>query len=221
MCLFTNRSACIKVLPLYSFNLPYFSSQLCKVRICGRHVMASVRDVKIAEALVVLCLAYYVMKQVLHCWNWGVMAFTYRDMGHAFHRCILRIFYNGWMDCRGTFHAVLSLYLLYNRQNTAEYEVYWLMGFTIIKLWGTRFTSTFSVLSVMAGWITGILSCCSLLILLCNKTKQSWVQSILAYQCSNNWSLRRVSAILSCKAVASYMQIQQLKLLFSKVNKQV
>ena len=27
------------------------------------------------------------------------MAFTYRDMGHAFHKHILRIFRNGWTDC--------------------------------------------------------------------------------------------------------------------------
>ena len=32
------------------------------------------------------------------------MAFTYRDMGRAFHEYIFR---NGWMDCRDTFHAVL------------------------------------------------------------------------------------------------------------------
>jgi len=30
------------------------------VTICGRHGMASVRDIKINEALLVLCLAYYV-----------------------------------------------------------------------------------------------------------------------------------------------------------------
>ena len=51
---------------LYPFDLPYFSSQPRKVMMCGRHVMASVRD-KIAEALLVLCLAYYVMKRVRHC----------------------------------------------------------------------------------------------------------------------------------------------------------
>ena len=37
------------------------------------------------------------------------------------------------------------LILLCNGQNIAEYEVYWLMGFPIINLWGARFTSTFSV----------------------------------------------------------------------------
>jgi len=35
----------------------------------------------------------------------------------------------------------------------AVYEAYWLMGFPIINLWGTRFTSVFSVFSVMAGRI--------------------------------------------------------------------
>ena len=40
------------------------------------------------------------------------MAFTYQDMGHAFHEYpyILRIFRNGWMDCTDTFNAVLCLY---------------------------------------------------------------------------------------------------------------
>jgi len=98
---------------LYPFDLPYFSSQPCKVTICGKHVMASVWDIKFAEAPLVLCLAYYcmyVMKRVRHCWNWGGMAFTYWDMGRTFHDYILRIFRNGWMDCRDAFHAVLCLY---------------------------------------------------------------------------------------------------------------
>ena len=38
------------------------------------------------------------------------MAFTYQDTGCAFHEYILCIFCNGWMDCRDTFYAVLSLY---------------------------------------------------------------------------------------------------------------
>ena len=71
-------------------------------------------------------------------------------MGRTFHEYILRIFHNGWMDCRDAFHAVLCLYI---GQNIAEHEAYWLMGFPIINLWGMRFTSTFSVFSVMAGWI--------------------------------------------------------------------
>jgi len=103
-------SACIRVLPLYPFDLPFVSSQPRKVTICGRHGMASVRDIKIDWALLMLCLAYYVMKGVQHCWNWDAMAFTYRDMGRAFHEYILCIFHNGWMDCRDAFHAVLCLY---------------------------------------------------------------------------------------------------------------
>ena len=93
--------------PLWS---PILSSQPRKVMICGRHVMASVRDIQIAEALLTLCLAYYVMKRVRHCWNWGIMAFTYRDMGRMFHEYILHIFRNDWMDCRDAFHAVLCFY---------------------------------------------------------------------------------------------------------------
>ena len=44
------------------FDLPFFSSQPHKVTICGRHEMASVQHIKIDEALLVLCLAYYAMK---------------------------------------------------------------------------------------------------------------------------------------------------------------
>ena len=33
-----------------------------------------------------------------------------RDVGRAFHKYILRIFRNGWMDCRDAFHAALCLY---------------------------------------------------------------------------------------------------------------
>ena len=70
-----------------------------KVTICGRHEMASVRNIKIDEALLMLCLAYYVMKRVHHCRNWDTMAFMYRDMGHTFHEYILRIFtvMAGWI----------------------------------------------------------------------------------------------------------------------------
>jgi len=58
------------------------------------------------------------------------------------------------------------------------------MGCPIINLLGARFTSTFSVLPVMAGWIAGILSCCSLLILLCNEHNKAeyeayWLISVL------------------------------------------
>ena len=62
--------------------------------------MASVRDIKINEALLVLCLAYYV------------------------------------------------------EFNIAEIETLWLSR---IDIWGMRFTSIFSVFSVMAGWIAEML----------------------------------------------------------------
>jgi len=69
------------------------------------------------------------------------MAFTYRDMGRAFHEHILRIFHYGWMDCRDTFCAVFLLILLCNRQNIAEYKAYWLMDAPIINPLGAHFTS--------------------------------------------------------------------------------
>ena len=65
-----------------------YSSQPHKVTIWGRHAMASVRDIKIAEALLILWLAYYVVKKARHCWNWGVMAFIFQDMGSTFHEYV-------------------------------------------------------------------------------------------------------------------------------------
>jgi len=64
--------------------------------------MASVRVIKIDEALLVLCLVYYVM----------------------------------------------------NEFAIAEIETLWLSR---IDIWGTHFTSIFSVFSVMAGWIVEML----------------------------------------------------------------
>jgi len=83
-----------------------------KVTICGRHGMASVRDIKINEALFVLYLAYHVMIRVCYCRNWDTMAFTYRDMHGA---CVSWVYstyfpYFGWMNCRDAFHAALRLY---------------------------------------------------------------------------------------------------------------
>ena len=49
------------------FCTPLISTQPLKVKICDRHVMASVQDIKIAEALFVLCFAYFVMKQARQC----------------------------------------------------------------------------------------------------------------------------------------------------------
>ena len=66
--------------------------------------MASMQDIKIAEALLILYLAYYSM--------------------------------------------------LWNEFDIAEIEALWLSR---IKIWGVRFTSLFSVFSVMAGWIAKML----------------------------------------------------------------
>jgi len=63
------------------------------------------------------------------------MAFTYRDMGRVFHKYILRIFHNGWMDCRDTFHAALCLC---NKCNKGEYEANWLISVPIINYRGAR-----------------------------------------------------------------------------------
>ena len=52
-------------------------------------------------------------------------------MGCTFHEHILRIFFNGWMDCRGAFYA--ALYLYYCCVTVAEYEVYWLVDAPIIN----------------------------------------------------------------------------------------
>jgi len=134
MCLFTNcssYSACIMVLPLY----PSDPSQLRKVTVCSRHVIASVWDIKITEALLTLCFAYYAMKWVWHCWKWGIMSFTYRDMGCAFHDHILCVFRTGWMDCVDNFHAVLCSYCCVTDR---KYEVYWLISVPIINPWGVR-----------------------------------------------------------------------------------
>jgi len=89
--------------PLCATNL---HTKPLKMTICGRHIMASVQDIKIAEPLLILCLAYYVIKTVQNCWNWGVMAFTYPDMGCTFHEYILRVFRYGWMDYRKALHGV-------------------------------------------------------------------------------------------------------------------
>jgi len=118
MCLFTNRScysACIRVLPLYPIDLPFFCSQPPKVTICGRHEMASERDIKINEAFLVLCLAYYVMKWVYHCRNWDAMGACFTSIFSIF----------SVMDCKDAFPAALCLYCCVTDKKIAVYEVYW------------------------------------------------------------------------------------------------
>ena len=46
--------------------------------------------------------------------------------------------------------------MLWNEFDIAEIEALWL-SHNIIEIWGARFTSTFSVFSIMAGWIAEML----------------------------------------------------------------
>ena len=69
-------------------------------RICGRHIMASVWDIKIAEAFLILRIAYYIMKRVWH--------LTYRDTRCTFYKRIVHI--AGWIaEMLFTMYAVLCL----------------------------------------------------------------------------------------------------------------
>ena len=52
-------------------------------------------------------LCYQTSSTLLKLWHYGFHVSRY---GHVFHKYILRIFRNGWMDCRDAFHAVLCLY---------------------------------------------------------------------------------------------------------------
>ena len=219
MCLFTNRncySACIKVLPLYPFDHPYFSSQPHKVTICGRHVMASVRNIKIAEALLVLCFAYYVMKQVQHCRDWGIMAFT-RYGGRVSRG--YSPYFPQWVDrLQRCFSCWSLLILLYNGQNIAEYEAYWLMGFPIIYL-GGHVSQTHSPYFLL--WLDGMqgyFPCCSLLILLCNEHSKAEYEAywLISVPIINPWGAHQPFFLQS----SSYMQIKQLELLCFQKSKQ-
>jgi len=159
MCLFTNRScysACIRVLPLYPFDLPYFSSQPRKVTICGRHVMASVRDKDCwGTSRAMPCLLFYetslTLLKLRH-YDFHVSRYGTRVSQ------VYSPYFPQWLDAlQRRFSCCSLLILLDNRQNITDYEVYWLMGFPMINLWGACFTSKFSVFSVMAGWIARIL----------------------------------------------------------------
>ena len=96
-----------------TFVPPCASSQPHKVTIFRRHVMASVRDIKITEDLVILrtycLLCYEPSLTLLKLRHYGFHVSRY-CMGCTFHECFLCIFHNGWMDSRDAFHAVLCLY---------------------------------------------------------------------------------------------------------------
>jgi len=100
---------------------PILSSWSCKVTICWRHMMASVRDIKIAEALLILCLAYYV-------WN----KFDIAEI-EALWLSHVKIWGARFMSIFSVFSVMARwiaemrslLILLCNEQNIAEYEAYW------------------------------------------------------------------------------------------------
>ena len=69
--------------------------------------MASVRDIKIAEALLILCIAYYVMISTLL--RLRRYDFHYSRYGPRISQVYSLYFRNDWMDCRDAFHAVLCL----------------------------------------------------------------------------------------------------------------
>jgi len=92
--------------PLWS---PILSSQPGKVTICGRHVMASVWDIKITEALLTPCLAYYVMNE-FDIAEIEALGFYLSRYGARVSWVYSPYFCNGWMDCRDTFYAILCLY---------------------------------------------------------------------------------------------------------------
>jgi len=158
MCLFTNRrsySACIMVLPMYPFDLPFFLHM--QVMICGRHIMALVRDIKIADALLILCLLAMLLNE-----------FDIAEIEALWLSCIevwgarfTSIFSVFSVMARWIAEMLFMLFLAYISvefgQKIAEYEVYWLMGVPIINPWGVRFTSIFSLFSIMAGWIAKML----------------------------------------------------------------
>ena len=99
---------------------PLISHNYVEVTICSRHVMASVRDIQIAEAFLTLCLAYEtsstLLKSSFHVSRYGA--------------CVSRVYspyFPQWLDgLQRYFFMLFFLILLCNRQNIVEYEAYWL-----------------------------------------------------------------------------------------------
>ena len=84
-------------------------------------------------------------------------------------------------DHRGTFHTLLIM--LWNEFDIAEIKTLWISH---IEIWGTHFTSKFSVFSTMTGWITQMLFMLFFAYTAVYWTEHSWVRSALAYGHSNN-----------------------------------
>ena len=99
-----------------------------------------------------LCLAYYVEFDTIEI---ETLWLSHIEIWGARFMSIFSVFsvMAGWI-AEMIFMLFFASILLYNRQNIAEYEAYYLMGFPIINLWGAHFTSAFSV---MAGGIAEIL----------------------------------------------------------------
>ena len=135
MCLSINcscYSACIRVLPLYPFYLPFFSSQLRMVTICGRHVMASVRDIKIAVSgtfHAMPCLPCYEMSSTLL----KLRRYSFHVSRYGVHvSWVYSLYFPYWLDGLQKCFSCCSLFiLLCNGQNIAEYEAYWIISVPI------------------------------------------------------------------------------------------
>jgi len=69
------------------------------------------------------------------------MAFMYRDMHGECVSRVLSPYFLKWLDgFQRCFSCCSLLTLLFNGQNIAKCEAYWLMGVPIINPWGTHQT---------------------------------------------------------------------------------
>ena len=113
------------------------SSPPRKVTICGRHLMASVRDIKDRRG------TSHTMPLLTMLWN----EFDIAEIEALWLSCIkvwdarftsiFSIFSTMVDGLQRCFSWCCLLILLCNRQNIAEYEAYWLMGVAIINPWST------------------------------------------------------------------------------------
>ena len=92
------------------------------VTVCGKHLIISVRDIKIAEALLTLFFAYNVMKRFRYCWNWGIIASHIETWDTTFtSESFTFSITAGWI---AVFMLFYTLVLLCNGQNIAKHKVY-------------------------------------------------------------------------------------------------
>ena len=118
----SSSNACIMALTsllLVSFGCHSFLHN-CIVDNLQYAFMASVRDVvsvKLAGALLTLFFAWNVTKRVWSSWKQSIVIHHGRSVRHyfwliakeRFDNQTLYIFHNGWINCRGTFYAVIHL----------------------------------------------------------------------------------------------------------------